>query len=376
MGATLAILKRLCLRLLGVTLFACYLAGMTGPSVVAAQQIQGEFTFFEIPIPNAMPVGIAFDSGGAVYIAYHEANMIGRLDPATGQFQEFAVPTPDAGPQHLAIDSNDHVWFTEAGLDFQQVKGSKIARLDPGTGTITEYDLPTPESGPYSLAFDSQGRLWLSEMHANQVAEYNPSTGEFTEYKIRSNVPAEGTWPRNSYSSWPQGLTVDAEDNVWFALNRANKVVMLHPPSGSMIEYSPKLTGPSGQMGATVVRDPNGFYSGATRVTADASGNVWFTISSRNVLAKIDSESRRITEYGLPTPRAWPYSVDVDQAGRVWVNEHLGDKIAMFDPASGDFTEYDIPGSSRPTTGRMVAVDAEGRVWFSDEGQNRIGYVQ
>ena len=69
------------------------------------------------------------------------------------------------------------------------------------------------------MGSDSQGRIWVSEWNAGQVAVYDPSTGEWLEWKL------PGSGPR-AYAVY-----VDERDMVWLSDFGANAVVRFDPQS-------------------------------------------------------------------------------------------------------------------------------------------------
>lgn len=76
-------------------------------------------------------------------------------------------------------------------------------------------------------------------------------------------------------------------------------------------------------------------------------------------------------EYELPTPNGFPGQIALDAQGMVWVTERGGNKIARFDPVFADWVEYDIPTPASQPWG--LTVDAAGNVWFAESAGNRIG---
>ena len=94
---------------------------------------------------------------------------------------------------------------------------SYIGRIDTGSGEVTVIEPPTPNQGARRVWPDSKGRIWVSEWNAGQVAVYDPSTGEWREWKL------PGVGPR-AYAVY-----VDERDMVWISDFGANAVLRFDP---------------------------------------------------------------------------------------------------------------------------------------------------
>jgi virginiamycin B lyase len=64
--------------------------------------------------------------------------------------------------------------------------------------------------------------------------------------------------------------------------------------------------------------------------------------------------------------------VAVDADGIVWFTESgESGAIGRLDPTTGTFTETPVPGGSP----RHIAVSSDGKVWFTDRFNHRVGYL-
>ena len=61
----------------------------------------------------------------------------------------------------------------------------------PGEGnfTLEEIEPPTPGQGTRRVWSDSRGVLWTSEWNAGQVGRYDPTTGEWMEWRLPGEAP-------------------------------------------------------------------------------------------------------------------------------------------------------------------------------------------
>ena len=62
------------------------------------------------------------------------------------------------------------------------------------------------------------------------------------------------------------------------------------------------------------------------------------------------------------------------KTGNLWIADFLGANVDRFNPTTGKFTEYPFP--SRTQMDRFFAMDPQGRVWFTDFTNGRIGVLE
>lgn len=106
-----------------------------------------------------------------------------------------------------------------------------------------------------------------------------------------------------------------------------------------------------------------------TNLTADLSGNVWFTELAGNNIGKI-SQNGLFQEFAVPTADSQPWGIAVDANGKIWFTEFAGNKIGNMTPG-GVFGQDNIPtADSRPTG---LTVDSSGNIWFAESNANKIG---
>lgn len=84
----------------------------------------------------------------------------------------------------------------------------------------------------------------------------------------------------------------------------------------------------------------------------------------------VDAETGEITEYPTPAPDSGTRRIAIDSEGKLWFTEYNAGKIGSFDPASGEFSEYETSRSSGPYA---TWVDIHDDVWFSMTGTHKTG---
>ena len=91
--------------------------------------------------------------------------------------REAAVPTKDALPHDPAVAPDGALWFTE-------MKANKLGRFDPTTGVFREYTLATPDSAPHGLVVDRSGYVWFTASAKGYIGKLDPRYGQITEFTL------------------------------------------------------------------------------------------------------------------------------------------------------------------------------------------------
>lgn len=163
-------------------------------------------------------------------------------------------------------------------------------------------------------------------------------------------------------NSFPAGLTVGADGNLWFTEIQGNNIGRL-TPGGEMTEFP--------------LPTPDSRPSG---IAAGPDGNLWFTQSGSNMIGRM-TPAGELTEYPVPTPNSGPRDIAAGPDGNLWFTEghyNSGNRVGRIDPASGLIEEFCIRGCGLPTypsgyglqpTG--IAPGPDGRVWFTLQNPGR-----
>lgn len=106
--------------------------------------------------------------GGGLWIAEHTGLAVTRYDLALGTIERHEVPNPDALPFGMAFDRYGNIWFAEHTVD-------AIGALDPHTGRIIQIDIPTQTSFVQFVESDDMGNIWFAEQRADRVGKISIS---------------------------------------------------------------------------------------------------------------------------------------------------------------------------------------------------------
>ncbi|WP_342145438.1 Vgb family protein [Methylobacterium fujisawaense] len=169
------------------------------------------------------PYGITAGPDGNLWFTGFNSNTIGRITRA-GEVAEFSLPTLDSGPQNIVSGPDGSLWFTEAAAD-------AVGRITTD-GKVTNFALPsclpcssskdarpsrcTDAKAPYGIAA-SKDALWVTQHCGGRLSRLTPD-GHFSE------VGLDGL-------KAPNGIAVDHDDTVWFALARSNGIGRHRPES-------------------------------------------------------------------------------------------------------------------------------------------------
>ena len=73
------------------------------------------------------------------------------------------------------------------------------------------------------------------------------------------------------------------------------------------------------------------------------------------MIGRLDLETGKIAEYGVPTQNSQPYGMVSADDGALWFCELAGGKLGRVEPRGGTITEY-IPPDSGVAPRRLVAL--------------------
>ena len=112
-------------------------------------------------------------------------------------------------------------------------------------------------------------------------------------------------------------------------------------------------------------------------LTKDNEGNIWFNDPPRNQIGFYDPENEEFTMITLPKiaptiDASTTTFVQADFEGNIWIPIINKDKIIKYIPDSNTFEEIRLAKGSLPFA---LAVDDEGKIWFTETGSGKIGFI-
>lgn len=179
-------------------------------AIVRVDPLTEEVRVYQLPVDSGYGNlnTATFDHNGTLWFT-GQSGIYGRLDPQIGKIEVFQAPS-GPGPYGISTTPNGTVYYSS-------LAGSYIARIDLESGNSSVLEPPTADQGARRVWPDSHGRIWVSEWNAGQVAEYNPATGEWKEWRLPGDNPM------------PYAVYVDEKDMVWLSDFGANALVLFNP---------------------------------------------------------------------------------------------------------------------------------------------------
>src|SRR3954451_22720183 len=415
----------------GVFSWGSFDSDMVGTGIAVPANTTVGVTYKADVADDAFSLWIGDPNGGA------QAGFAVALDRGPRK-QSLELGTGPVKPLHEALDSSGKLWVTLANTD-------EVARITPGGDALSAgepkiFPLPGgindprpdhrpdpatiaagPVFGPGDVQIDSHGIVWVTLGVGNAIARIDPERAD---------------------KSWPDGITI-------FNLKPCTEVTCRKAPVPgpaaaplSRIPLQLRLYEDGGQNTVMFFTEQGADSIGALRVSPegdkldeqhlncgclqplgialDPSGDVWFTEGSSNRLGRMTldpthplSADSKIAHYNIPnavceavpgqapngdpackqpTPplgplvlpnpalTTLPHSVAVDRKGRVWYTGEASERVGYLDPAKAQpKTTKGFVDAAGPTNefGRALApadmtIDAAGTVFFSDEYGDQI----
>jgi copper transport protein len=240
----------------------------------------------------------ALDSHDTLWYIDYTRKILGHYNPDDNSNKEYPIPNKDTLTS-LAIDNNDTVWITSTNIDtftakmlkfnsntekFDIIKlpdksspsgitidntldkiwiaegVGKIASLDISGNKITEF----APSGNYTMddptatISDPQtGKIYIAEHEGQAVSEFDPLLHTFKRIKLDPN-------PGNR----PYGMAFDKYHNLWIAQHTIDKISIIDPRTGEVVEKSLPST-----------------HTWVQWLTSDAQGNIIMAEERANATA-------------------------------------------------------------------------------------------
>ncbi len=397
------------------------------------------YDWFDIPPTpgtSAPPLSIDVDEEGQVWVNQEFHLDFQHLDPIAGVVNGLAIPRPPApGPfattifndhrtqtsvlgEDVLIDPQGRVWFTQGGgylYSGEHANHSRIVCFDPDGEPGNEwrvYNMPNDWNEIIGLAWDeTRGRMWVAQggLEAGAlIASFDPEkipydnhfdfSSSLSHQICEKGEPTDDCYrvyrlPKGSYQ--PAHLLIDNNGLVWYTAFWGNRIGVVHPESGRVIEYP--LPAPIG------LADPVPIVgSGPWELVKAPNGDIVFceffdsTIGRFRITRVLDPNCQSLGDDGqnpciseLIVPdvdlrNEQVHSIAYDFEGRLWFTQtasietqaSVGFITANWKhivklPSLNDFEANEIADSAG------IAVDpTTGDIYFCEFKRKRIGRLQ
>ena len=165
--------------------------------------------------------------------------------------------------------------------------------------------------------------------------------------------------------TWPAGIALDKEGNVYIADEWRNQIAMFTKDGDFIGKWGTPGSG-DGQLNG-----PNG-------LAFDQEDNLYLVDGKNNRVQKFTKDGRFLLTFGREGSRNGefnlPWGIDIDRNGDVYVADWRNDRIQKFTPDGQFLMKFGTSGTgdgelNRPTG---VAVDKEGFIYVTDWGNDRL----
>jgi hypothetical protein len=323
---------------------------------------------------------VAVDSSGNVYVSNTWNHVVRRYN-SSGVFLGFfagvnGVPylTDDNHfnmPVGVAVDSGGNIYLTETrGYRLVKLSAAGVPQWVVGSAGVPgddNFHFAGGSDGPYGVAADSSGRVYVVDTDNARIQIFN-SNGAYL-YTLGSSGNS-GTG--NDQFDQPEGVAIGPNGYIYVADTNNQRVQIFN--SSRVYQATLGVTGVSG--------DDNGHFNYPRGVTVDSSGNI-YVADGDNRRVQIFNSSR-VYQRTLGTTGEsgddfdhfdWPHDVAVDAQGRIFVADAWNNRVQVFNSSGAYLTT--IGGNWGAKAGELrgamgVDVDSAGNVYVADERNSRI----
>ena len=291
-------------------------------------------TEYDLPRKEALPHDAAADSQGNVWYGDFGTNMLGMLDPKTGKVTEYPLPmTKPGAPQgslDLVLDKQENIWM---GTMYQ----GSLAKFDRATKRFQTWGSPTFKDRDEAriamvmpINSDVDGQVWIGGDNEYQV---DVKTGEWKT--VDYGVGLEDKALVKELSSY--GVSSDSKNN-FYGMNLNGTYII-------------RIDGKTKKVTPFATPTPN---AGPRRGHMDAQDRLWFAEFRGNKIGMFDTRTETFQEFAVPTPWTNVYDAISDRAGFAWAGGMNNDHVVRVNTKTGEVVEYLLP---RMTNIRRVHVD-------------------
>jgi sugar lactone lactonase YvrE len=199
----------------------------------------------QFPVPGSTPhlIGLVYQqSSKNVLVADLGAGVVWKVDPVSGATSVFMsaptiIPGKSPGLNALTIDKSGNVYTSDS---FQGV----IWKNGPGGGTPTAWYSPTnlgqndlllPDANPGEVLIPPFGANGIEFNNAGTVLYVmNTAYHSIVQIPVNNNGSAGTGVTLTTGLNAPDGLAVDANDNLWVVANQGDEIVVVDP-SGMVV---------------------------------------------------------------------------------------------------------------------------------------------
>jgi streptogramin lyase len=292
-------------------------------------------TEYDLPRSETLPHDAQVDAQGMVWYGDFGTHVLGMLDPKTGRVVEYPMPItkPGApvGSLDLVFDKQGDIWM---GTMYQ----GNLAKFDRKTKTFQTWGSPTfrdRDEARIAMVMPSNhhvdGQVWIGGDSEYQV---DVKTGEWKAIDYSVGLSNDSSIARQLSS---YGVASDSKNNFYGMNLNGTYIIRVDARTKKVTPF------------ATPTPD-----SGPRRGHMDAQDRLWFAEFRGNKIAMFDTRTEKFQEWPVTTPWTNVYDAILDDAGYAWAGGMNNDHVVRVNTNTGETVEYLLP---KATNIRRVNVD-------------------
>jgi len=292
-------------------------------------------TEYDLPRPETLPHDAQADAQGMIWYGDFGTHVLGMLDPKTGRVVEYPLPVtkPGApiGSLDLVFDKQGDIWM---GTMYQ----GNLAKFDRKTKTFQTWGSPTfrdRDEARIAMVMPTHhhvdGQIWIGGDSEYQV---DVKTGEWKAIDYSVGLPKDSPLARQLSS---YGVASDSKNNFYGMNLNGTYIIKVDAQTKKVTPF------------ATPTPD-----SGPRRGHMDAQDRLWFAEFRGNKIAMFDTRTEHFQEWPVRTPWTNVYDAILDDAGYAWAGGMNNDHVVRVNTSTGETVEYLLP---KATNIRRVNVD-------------------
>lgn len=274
-------------RLFGAVLLACLIAISSSGMVFAADEYQFSLKFGTTGSGDgqfSLPIGVAVDSSGNVYVADFGNYRIQKFDSSGAFVSQIGGSGTGDGqfsvPYDIAVDSSGNIYVVDEDLN-------RVQKFDSSGAFVTKWGSTGTGDGqftnPTGICLDSSGNVYVAERTNNRIQKFD-SNGTFI-----SKFGTSGTGDGQFNASFD--VAVDTGGNI-YVTDSSNHRIQKFNPAGVFVAKWGKNSG-DGTSG-----DADGQFNGPSGISIDASNNIYVADYYNHRIQKLSSSGTFISKFG------------------------------------------------------------------------------
>ena len=147
-------------------------------------------------------------------------------------------------------------------------------------------------------------------------------------------------------------LTKDNDGKIWFTDTPRNQIGYIDPKTNEISTITlPKIQ--------PIISDNT-----ATFIQSDFEGNIWTAIINKDVILKYDQKKQTFEEIRLPEKESLPFALAIDEDGKIWFTESAKGRIGYINPDDNSIKEF---APSTPLGApEALLFDTDGNLWIAE----------